>query len=216
MAQREGDSDAQDQIDLFGGQLRVCWVVTGSVQELVIRVDDTTVRADATAGCSFIREGPRVAKLEVRFLGAGRWIARVEEQSRPQGQVRVPPVGAEPAAAEAVLKAAGLVVARGTGCEPREPTGAVIGVEPAPGVAVSKGSTVTVTLNRPITVPSVIGKRPADAERELRAAALIVEIVDIFVAEGERPKPDVVGQYPDGGKPACPGESISIEVERLS
>lgn len=213
VSESKGDSDSDEQVYLLGGQLRVCWAVTGDVRELMILVGDAKVRADAGVGCSFAREKTGDARVEVRFLGVGRWAVRVEEQGRPEGLVRVPALGSG-IGAEGALVAAGLVAAVRTGCEPREPAGALLGVSPRSGAAVAQGSTVILTVNQPSSMPSVIGKRPADAERAVTGVGLLVDVSYVSVGDDDKPSPSVVGQYPDAGTPICAGKSVTIDVER--
>ncbi|MET0190069.1 MAG: Stk1 family PASTA domain-containing Ser/Thr kinase [Pseudonocardia sediminis] len=140
------------------------------------------------------------------------------------------PSGATVAAAEDIVRRAGLAPVRSTTAEDYSdtvPQGAVIRTDPAAGTPVPGGSAVTLVLSRgaepepapeptpePVVVegpvPFVIGKDVDEATEELRAAGFSVQVESSFPFTRRNPR--VVGQDPGAGDEADPGTTVTLNV----
>lgn len=82
----EGDRNASQPVELFGGQIRACWTVAGTLQRLRVGLGSSggLIDADGTkrAGCVFAPQRAGATQLQVEFLGAGAWTVRLDEQGR--------------------------------------------------------------------------------------------------------------------------------------
>lgn len=96
-------------------------------------------------------------------------------------------------------------------CRTSERDDRVISQEPEPNTEVPEGSDVTITVNDNESVPSVVGQSEASARAELEAEGFKVDVKRRFLTPGKQDV--VVTQTPAGGDTACPGDTVTIEVE---
>ncbi|MBW0105925.1 Stk1 family PASTA domain-containing Ser/Thr kinase [Pseudonocardia sp. KRD291] len=142
------------------------------------------------------------------------------------------PSGATVAAAEDIVRRAGLAPVRSTTADAYSdtvPQGAVLRTDPAAGTPVPGGSPVTLAVSLgaepapPPTpeptpepestegpVPFVIGKDVDEATEELRSAGYSVEVESTFGFTRRNPK--VVGQDPGAGDDADAGTTVTLNV----
>ncbi len=142
------------------------------------------------------------------------------------------PSGTTVAAAEDIVRRAGLAPVRSTAADAYSdtvPQGAVIRTDPAAGTPVPGGAPVTLVLSLgaepapPPTpeptpepevtegpVPFVVGKDVEEATEELRAAGFSVRVENSFPFPRRNPR--VVGQDPDAGDEAEPGATVTLDV----
>ncbi|MEL6986171.1 MAG: PASTA domain-containing protein, partial [Actinomycetota bacterium] len=124
----------------------------------------------------------------------------------PAPRVVPPLAGSSRAAAEAALEPLGLVLAVTEDFSETVPEGQIIGVSPAPGTEVPRGSTVTVTvsLGLPLVVIPELADQPVlDAVDQLSALGFTVRIEGAAEA-------NVLGTRPQAGTSARLGDTITI------
>lgn len=92
-------------------------------------------------------------------------------------------------------------------CNTSQRSGTVVDQDPAPQTEVAEGSTVTITVNRAVPVPDVVGMKKDDARTNLEAAGF-----KVTEDPGVGPKDRVVEQSPKAGKLACKGDTVTIFV----
>jgi serine/threonine-protein kinase len=89
----------------------------------------------------------------------------------------------------------------------------VIRSDPASGEEVDQGSRVDLVVSsgaEPVSVPFVVGQTQEDAEQEIKAAGLEVEVVT--EPSEDVPEGVVISQDPTGGSEAEPGDIVRIVV----
>lgn len=92
--------------------------------------------------------------------------------------------------------------------------GVVFDQDPDPGVRVAEGSIVVIDVSsgRPeVSVPSVVGKRVAEAVAELGRVGLVAQVVEVF---SEREEGTVTAQQPTPGTVVVEGTSIRLNVSK--
>jgi serine/threonine-protein kinase len=95
--------------------------------------------------------------------------------------------------------------------ESDEQKGQVVETQPTAGQSIPEGSTVTVYYSDgQEDVPDVVGEQQADAERILRDAGFVPNVVE--TTNTTEPKGTVIDQSPDGGSPQPEGTEITIVV----
>lgn len=95
--------------------------------------------------------------------------------------------------------------------ESDEPQGQVLETDPAPGASVPEGSVVTVYYSDgPEEIPDVVGKTQEEAERILREAGYVPDVVES--ANTTEPKGTVIQQSPPAGQQAQEGSTVTIVV----
>jgi eukaryotic-like serine/threonine-protein kinase len=126
-------------------------------------------------------------------------------------QVPVPNVvGMQLKDAKAALEAAGLK-ADPEERESDEAKNKVIEANPAPGISVNSGQTVTLYFSDgPELVPNVVGKTQAQANQLLRDAGFNPETRP--EPNTTKPKGTVVDQFPNADKPAKQGDTVLVFV----
>jgi serine/threonine-protein kinase len=95
--------------------------------------------------------------------------------------------------------------------ESDEPQGQVLETDPAGGVSIPQGSTVTVTISKgPVEVPDVVGLNRSDAVKQLVDAGFTYS----FRGDDSstEPRGTVTDQIPGGGKPQPQGTEIVLFV----
>jgi beta-lactam-binding protein with PASTA domain len=111
------------------------------------------------------------------------------------------------AAAQEMLRSAGLVVGtismRTTGAEP----GTVVAQNPAAGAAAALGSAVRISVAA--GVPNLIGRPLAAARTEIEALGLVVSVVE---QPTDGPAGTVLAQDPAAGAPADAGTTVTVTV----
>jgi eukaryotic-like serine/threonine-protein kinase len=145
--------------------------------------------------------------------GPGSHVARgsvVTLSSSSTSEVTVPDVvGDKAPAAISALRAAGLS-AQTISVTSDEPTGVVIGQNPAAGDAVGKGSTVAIRVSRGAArVPNVVGQTRSAAVSVLKAQGLVP--VSIVVPSSQA-KNTVVAQRPQAGKSVARQTKVRINI----
>ena len=132
------------------------------------------------------------------------------------GTVVVPDVvGKTESEAEQLLTALGLEVAKSREYYDTVASGTVYAQVPDAGADAAPGSTAAILISRGTapaksTVPDVVGKKQADAEKALADAGFEVTVVDAYsdtVAKGV-----VGGQLPEAGAKVTPESEVSIYV----
>lgn len=126
--------------------------------------------------------------------------------SGPAARTVPPLAGSSRAAAEAALEPLGLVLAVTEDFSETVPEGQIIGVSPAPGTEVARGSTVTVTvsLGLPlIAIPDLRDQPVLDAVDQLSALGFTVRIEGAAEA-------NVLGTRPQHGTSARLGDVVTI------
>lgn len=92
-----------------------------------------------------------------------------------------------------------------------EPQGQVLETDPAPGASVPEGSVVTVFYSDgPEEIPDVVGMTQEEAERTLREAGYVPDVVES--ANTTEPKGTVIQQSPPAGQQAQEGSTVTIVV----
>ena len=119
-------------------------------------------------------------------------------------------------AARTELSAAGFVPGVGAhDPHPTAPAGTVIWQDPPPGVALPRGDTVVLTVSEGpphVAVPSVRGLDPDLAQRLLRAAGLLVELVD--TVPGSLPAGVAAGTSPARGDSVRAGSALVLHLSK--
>ncbi|MCS7006178.1 MAG: Stk1 family PASTA domain-containing Ser/Thr kinase [Thermoleophilia bacterium] len=148
-------------------------------------------------------------------LAAGGWYAWTSGAIGGSSEVAVPYVVAlrEAQAVDAITKE-GLVprVRRIANSDVEE--GIVFDQNPDPGARVAEGSIVVIDVSsgRPeVSVPSVIGKRVAEAVAELGRVGLVAQVVEVF---SDREEGTVTAQQPTAGTVVVEGTSVRINVSK--
>jgi beta-lactam-binding protein with PASTA domain len=149
-----------------------------------------------------------VGVLVLLAIGAGVWYFA-------QGpKVAVPnTVGRSQAEAKGLIEGAGLTL--GVVTEAKESTaapGEVVGQSPAPGAKVDKGSKVDLTVAAGpalVSVPDVVGKTKAEAQKTLTDAGLLSRVV---VEANAAPKDQAFGQLPEAGSKVTSGSVVAVGV----
>jgi serine/threonine-protein kinase len=122
-------------------------------------------------------------------------------------------IGASVEVARRQLEALGLVVVEADpDYSDTVPAGRVLSVEPAVGEQVVPGTEVTVTVSQgraPIDVPSVIGQPVDLARAQLEQLGLVATVEQV---EDTAPAGQVVGQDPEAGAGAEPGQTVTLRV----
>lgn len=131
--------------------------------------------------------------------------------------VRVPEVvGDRWALAAESLADAGVAPRRRDAYDETRAVGVVLAVEPAAGVTVAPGSTVTVTVSKgraPVAVPTVAGRSYEQAAAALRARGFVpARGADAFSATV--PKGAVAGTVPAAGKVIAYGAKVTVAVSK--
>ena len=133
--------------------------------------------------------------------------------SKGPAPVPVPKVvGKSQAQATSVLTNAGLKVTSSQDWSKTISAGNVISSDPAAGVVVPKGGTVTIVVSKgppPVLVPDVYKMAEADAKSALESAGFVVKIIYPI---GITPFGRVVAQSPAAGKSLPWGSTIEIQV----
>jgi beta-lactam-binding protein with PASTA domain len=141
-------------------------------------------------------------------VGGGIWLAT-------QGsKIAVPnTVGRSQAEAKGLIEGAGLTL--GTVTESKESTatpGTVTAQTPAPGDKVDKGAKVDLTVAAgpaEVSVPDVVGKTKAEAQKALADVGLLSRVVTEADAA---PKDQVFGQLPEAGSKVTSGAVVAVGV----
>ena len=97
-------------------------------------------------------------------------------------------------------------------CDPNQPDDLVLAQDPQPGTA-PKGSDVTISVNRPTTVPVVRDLTEDDAIKALQNRGFQVEVVEQPVLIPTK-KGLVVSQDPEPGAVGCKGSKVRITVQK--
>ena len=133
--------------------------------------------------------------------------------SKGPAPVPVPKVvGKSQAQATSALTNAGLKVTSSQDWSKTISAGNVISSDPAAGVVVPKGGTVTIVVSKgppPVLVPDVYKMAEADAKSALESAGFVVKIIYPI---GITPFGRVVAQSPAAGKSLPWGSTIEIQV----
>jgi membrane peptidoglycan carboxypeptidase len=121
-------------------------------------------------------------------------------------------VGGTPATAKAIIDGLGLVFADGGQTDSDRPPGVVVSTSPAPGSAVSRGSTVTVTMSNGAlaTVPELAGLSRDEAVDRLTTAGFAVGDQTCVVGGTDR----VVSTNPAAGTLARKSDGVQFAVGR--
>jgi beta-lactam-binding protein with PASTA domain len=118
-------------------------------------------------------------------------------------------VGRRAAVAAAALRARGFEVEKASVFS-RKPTGTVLGLTPAAGARIARGSTVTIRISRGlVAVPATVGQSRDTAVAAVRAAGLVPKAVAV---PSSQPKGTVVAQNPQPGKRVQPGSSVRLNI----
>ncbi len=97
------------------------------------------------------------------------------------------------------------------------PEGTVIDQVPGPAAAreTKPGTSVTLVVSKgpePVTVPSVVDRKRADAEELLTGAGLVPKVVQVF--DDVAPAGIVMKQDPAGGSTAAKGDTVTLTVSK--
>ncbi len=133
--------------------------------------------------------------------------------------VQVPNVvGNDPDTAQQALRAAGFLPTVTYNVDATNATQKVSAQRPDSGANAKKGSSVTIFVSVPGTVPDVAGMTLDDAKKALAAAGYqigsLAYTTDETAAGGNVPDGQVVRTEPEAGTPLTPGESVNITVMR--
>jgi eukaryotic-like serine/threonine-protein kinase len=134
--------------------------------------------------------------------------------SRGKERVAVPDVTGETEDnARSALEDAGLRVGKVTEEESEEETGTVTGQDPAAGASVTKGTAVTLTVAKAVTIPDVVDQSEEDATKTLEDAGFDVRVRDQTVTD---PAQDgiVLDQSPAADEQRRKGSRVTIVVGR--
>ncbi len=111
-----------------------------------------------------------------------------------------------------ILREADLRIGQITPQSSEEPEGTVLEQFPEPPTEIEPGESVALVVSsgpEEILAPSVIGQSQDDAEAEIEAAGLGV---DVMTTDSEAPAGEVIAQDPDAGTPMEPGDLVTITV----
>jgi beta-lactam-binding protein with PASTA domain len=136
--------------------------------------------------------------------------------SRGKERVAVPDVTGETEDnARSALEDAGLRVGKVTEEESEEETGTVTGQDPAAGASVTKGTAVTLTVAKAVTIPDVVDQSEEDATNTLEDAGFDVRVRDQTVTD---PAQDgiVLDQSPAADEQRRKGSRVTIVVGRAA
>ena len=144
-----------------------------------------------------------------QYVAPGATVNFVVSTGKPE--VSVPSVvGSTRSDAVATLKSAGLVAT----AEEREsdaPKGQVVETSPPAGTQVQAGSTVTIYYSDgPEKIPDVVGMQRTDAEKALRDAGFVPDVVES--SNTTEPKDTVIQQSPAAGQTDQAGSTVTIVV----
>ena len=119
-------------------------------------------------------------------------------------------VGQNRQSAADVLRSAGFKVTSRER-ESDETRGQVLATDPAAGASVPEGSTVTIFYSDgPEEIPDVVGMKQSAAEKTLRDAGYVPDVVES--SNTEEPKGTVIQQSPSGGQTSPEGSVVTIVV----
>jgi serine/threonine-protein kinase len=144
-----------------------------------------------------------------QYVQPGSSVSFVVSTGKPL--VAVPSVaGQDKAAAAATLRSAKLRP-RLSQRESDAPAGQVLETSPAAGQSVPEGTRVTVFYSDgPEQIPDVVGLERAAAERTLRNAGFVPDVVES--SSTKRPKGTVIQQSPKAGQTDSAGSTVTIVV----
>jgi serine/threonine protein kinase len=144
-----------------------------------------------------------------QFVAPGTEIDFVVSEGKPQ--VEVPfVVGQKRDAARDALDERGLE-AKFQERDSDEPAGQVLETDPAGGAMVREGAVVTVIYSDgPEEIPDVVGMQQAEAEKTLREAGYVPDVVES--GDTTKPKGTVIQQSPPSGREAPEGTTVTIVV----
>ena len=144
-----------------------------------------------------------------QFVAPGTEIDFVVSEGKPQ--VEVPfVVGQKRDAARDALDERGLE-AKFQERDSDEPAGQVLETDPAGGAMVREGAVVTVIYSDgPEKIPDVVGMQQAEAEKTLREAGYVPDVVES--GDTTKPKGTVIQQSPPSGREAPEGTTVTIVV----
>ncbi|MFI7451039.1 PASTA domain-containing protein [Nonomuraea sp. NPDC049714] len=128
-------------------------------------------------------------------------------------QVTVPSLaGLSRTAAVRAIRRAGLVAGEVTSVDSAEKIGRVLGSDPGPGTAVSKGATVALQVSAGLKVPALAGMRRTSAEAALTGAGLKVGAITTTCAADADGR--VLSSTPKAGARVSGGAPVALEVAR--
>jgi eukaryotic-like serine/threonine-protein kinase len=96
----------------------------------------------------------------------------------------------------------------------KEPVGQVVAQDPAPGEKVVKGSSIRINVSqgqKPVGVPSIVGKSFEQAAAVLSGTGFAVSRVDV---DSDQPAGTVVSQDPPPGSAQPPGTTVTVSVSK--
>ncbi|HYZ14994.1 MAG TPA: PASTA domain-containing protein, partial [Candidatus Acidoferrum sp.] len=127
--------------------------------------------------------------------------------------VDVPDVGGKPADdARAAITGAGFTPKVNWAIDPANAPQTVIQQVPEPGTKAKKGTTITVTIPVPGSIPDVAGQTLDTAKKMLSAAGYEVGNI-VYTQQAGVPDGTVVQTEPAANTNTNPGESVNIQVE---
>jgi eukaryotic-like serine/threonine-protein kinase len=178
-----------------------------AIGEAGLAVGDRTFEAsDEVPKDQVLRQDPNPDQ----FVAPDTEIDFVVSEGKPQ--VEVPPViGQQREAARDVLVSRGLRV-KFREEDSDEPAGRVLSTDPPAGTMVADNSVVTVVYSDgPEEIPDVVGMKQQEAEKTLREAGFVPDVVESD-EETDEPKGTVIQQSPPSGEPAPEGTTVTIVV----
>jgi len=171
-----------------------------------LSVGDVTYRADPDGRKDQVLEQDPNPDL---YVDPGTEVDLVVSSGKPLADVPYV-IGQQRDAARTTLTDAGFQV-KFEERESDEPQGQVLETDPAPGASVPEGSVVTVYYSDgPEEIPDVVGKSQEEAERILREAGYVPDVVES--ANTTEPKGTVIQQSPPAGQQAQEGSTVTIVV----
>jgi eukaryotic-like serine/threonine-protein kinase len=133
--------------------------------------------------------------------------------STGSASIDVPDVGGKlPDDARAAISAAGFTAKVNWAIDPANAAQTVIQQVPAPGTKAKKGSTITVTIPVPGSIPDVSGQTLDTAKKALSAAGYEIGNI-VYTQQAGVPDGTVVQTEPAANTNTSPGESVNIQVQ---